>query len=89
LLEKLDKAYDLFLDRGFTPILKQWKGFACFLGSEVEVIDAEERYVGTALDVDDDGSLVLRFEDGSTRRVLAGDVSVRIACMSVPRFKDV
>ena len=78
LLENLEGTYDVFTRRGFATVLQEWKSFACLLGGPVEVMDANEKYVGLALDVDCDGSLVLRLKDGSTRRVLAGDVSVQV-----------
>lgn len=77
LLEKLESAYDLFMNQGFGPILERWKRFASFLGSEVEVSSGTEKWVGLASDVDDDGSLILTLKDGTTKRVFAGDVSVR------------
>jgi BirA family biotin operon repressor/biotin-[acetyl-CoA-carboxylase] ligase len=77
LLEKLESAYDLFMNQGFGPILERWKKFASFLGSQVEVSSGTEKWVGVASDVDNDGSLILRLEDGTTKRVFAGDVSVR------------
>jgi biotin-(acetyl-CoA carboxylase) ligase len=44
----------------------------------VEVRIGDERLSGVALDVDVKGALVLRLEDGATKRVLAGDVSLRL-----------
>lgn len=78
LLESLETTYDLFLNQGFAPVLQGWKSFAGFLGKHVIVTNVDERWVGTALDVDNDGSLVLRLEDGTEKHVHAGDVSVRI-----------
>jgi BirA family biotin operon repressor/biotin-[acetyl-CoA-carboxylase] ligase len=78
ILEELEGAYDLFLNGQFAFVLEEWKGFARFLGSEVEVASAGEDLVGLALDVDGDGALVLRLEDGMLRRVFVGDVSVRV-----------
>jgi biotin-[acetyl-CoA-carboxylase] ligase BirA-like protein len=76
-LEKLESVYDVFTDRGFGPVLNDWKSFACFLGRRVEMFASDERFDGSALDVGDDGSLILGFDDGSTKRVLVGDISIR------------
>jgi BirA family biotin operon repressor/biotin-[acetyl-CoA-carboxylase] ligase len=78
LLEKLESTYDLFTSQGFPAVMDEWKSFACFLGRHVEVMNTNEEFDGLALDVDGDGSLILRLEDGSMRRVLVGDVSVRV-----------
>ena len=77
LLEKMENLYGLFLGEGFGPVLEKWKCYASFLGCQVEVIGVGEKWVGLALDVDSDGSLVMRLEDGIVKHVFAGDVSLR------------
>jgi BirA family biotin operon repressor/biotin-[acetyl-CoA-carboxylase] ligase len=77
LLEKLDILYEQFLEEGF-QVLKRWKEYASFLGKEVEVMDEVKRLHGLALDVDDEGALVIKLEDGTVKRVFVGDVSLKI-----------
>ncbi len=77
LLEKMESFYMVFLTEGFTQILEKWKSYASFLGSKVEVSSEGEKLEGTALDVDRDGALVLRLEDGSVRRVFVGELSLK------------
>ena len=47
------------------------------IGREVSIHRFEEVRHGTAVDVDDDGGLVVRFPDGHTETVAAGEVSIR------------
>ena len=77
LLERLENLYELFTKEGFTPVLEEWKIYAGFLGRQVEVASPTEKLSGLALDVDHDGALVLRLEDGTMRCVFVGDVSLR------------
>jgi BirA family biotin operon repressor/biotin-[acetyl-CoA-carboxylase] ligase len=77
LLEKLENFYELFLKEGFCPILRKWKTYAGFLGYQVEVTNGVEKWVGLASDVGDDGSLILKLEDGKLKRVFVGDASLR------------
>jgi BirA family biotin operon repressor/biotin-[acetyl-CoA-carboxylase] ligase len=77
LVEKLEAMYALYRTRGFSPILKQWKRHAGFLGQEVEVTDGNEKTTGLACDIDQDGSLVLTLENGTLKHVFAGDVSLQ------------
>lgn len=77
-LEELENVYRLFLGEGFSPILNKWKGYAAFLGGQVEVASGTEKWVGLALDVDSDGSLLLRLENGVVKRVVVGDVSLQL-----------
>ena len=77
LLEKLENFYGLFIKEGFDSVLEEWKNYAGFLGRHVEVTSPTEKLSGYALDVDREGALVLKLEDGTIRRILVGDVSLR------------
>lgn len=77
LLKHLESLYELFTKEGFDSILEEWKDYAGFLGRQVEVATSTEKLGGLALDVDDEGALVLRLEDGTVKRVFVGDVSLR------------
>jgi len=76
LLERLENLYDLFTNEGFDPILQKWKKHAGFLGRRIEVKDAAKRIDGVALDVDNEGALVIRLNDGTLKRTLVGDIFV-------------
>ncbi|OGD45675.1 biotin--[acetyl-CoA-carboxylase] ligase [Candidatus Bathyarchaeota archaeon RBG_13_46_16b] len=77
LLEKLERLCDVFLEKGFSVVLDEWKKYAGFLGRQVKVVSMDERLTGLALDVDNSGSLVLKLGDGTVRHVVAGDVVLR------------
>ena len=77
LLEKLESTYEQLLSEGFEPILKRWKKHAGSLGRQVEVATETEELRGVALDVDNEGALVVRLEDGTVTRVFVGDVTFR------------
>lgn len=76
LLENLESAYLQSIESGFCSVLEEWKTFATFLGTQVKVTEENEEWTGTALDVNVDGSLKLRLQDGTLKRIFAGDVSV-------------
>lgn len=73
-LEKMERIYDRYVEAGFTLLLEGWKRYARFLGHRVVVTDQNGRLNGLALDVDLEGALILKLEDGTTRRFLVGDV---------------
>ena len=58
-------------------LLEAYRGRSATLGQRVQVVGVNERYTGTALDVTEQGSLLVRDGEGTVREVLAGDVSVR------------
>jgi BirA family biotin operon repressor/biotin-[acetyl-CoA-carboxylase] ligase len=78
LLSKLESEYEPFMEGGFGPTLERWKEYAGFLGLNVEVADRNEKIAGVALDVDQDGALIVAPQNGMKRRVLVGDVSLQI-----------
>lgn len=59
-----------------TSALAEWRANAPLLGKPVRVDDGAAPYEAEALDLDDDGALLVR-RAGRVERVLAGDVSVR------------
>lgn len=74
LLRHLDALYDLYLERGFSPIIQAWEALFELAGSEVEVDFQSHQVRGVVQGLDEDGALLLRHADGSIERVLAGDV---------------
>lgn len=77
-LERLENVYASFVECGFVSVLERWKLYAHFLGRRVQVKSGNEVLNGVALDVDDEGALVLRLKNGVIRRVVFGDVSLEV-----------
>ncbi|MGI6227062.1 MAG: biotin--[acetyl-CoA-carboxylase] ligase, partial [Peptococcales bacterium] len=77
MLEELERAYQEYLELGFDYILREWKANSITIGADVQVIMGEERLEGKAIDLDGDGSLIIRDMNGNRHRVIAGDVSLR------------
>ena len=77
-LEALDELCTILDEEGFSPIVARWREYAVTLGQEVHVIGVagKDSFDGSAVDIDDEGALLVETEDG-VRRVLAGDVSIR------------
>ena len=77
-LEALDELCTILDEEGFSPIVARWREYAVTLGQEVHVIGVagKDSFDGRAVDIDDEGALLVETEDG-VRRVLAGDVSIR------------
>ena len=56
---------------------EDYRTLCATLGSRVRVIGTDETFEGVAEDMDETGALLVRDGEGTLRRVLAGDVSVR------------
>ncbi len=77
LLQQLDSLYADYLNFGLAPILAEWESRCDLIGKAVEVDEAGSGLVrGRVKGVDRDGALLLNLADGSTVRILAGDVKV-------------
>jgi len=74
LLLELEAWYSIFLKEGSSPVLKAWRERAQIKGRRVKVTSFGETLAGVAVDVDSDGALILKTEDGKRKRVVAGDV---------------
>jgi BirA family biotin operon repressor/biotin-[acetyl-CoA-carboxylase] ligase len=69
--------YEKFLTDGFTSIRDEWKGLNNTIGSPVKITDGITSIEGEALDIDNDGFLLVRKENGDISRIISGDVSLR------------
>lgn len=77
ILSEIEKIYKKINDGCASEIVKEWKKYSVTLGKEVLIKYKEEQYTGTAQDVDRNGRLIVRLDDGTVREVLSGEVSVR------------
>jgi len=77
LLEQLDSLYAEYLRHGSAPVLAAWEARCDLIGKQVEVDGQGAPLHGMVAGIDRDGALLLTLADGTTERVLAGDVKVR------------
>ncbi len=78
ILQQLEQYYIVAQEQGFAPILEEWKVLSCTLGQEVKVIASDKTFSGKAVDLDENGNLLV--DTGTAiEKVLAGDVHIRPA----------
>ena len=70
LLERLEATLEILETEGFEPVRERWRQLASTLGRRVRADSIE----GDAVDLESDGALLLRTDDGRLVRVVAGDV---------------
>ncbi len=78
-LKNMEELYERAIEQGFVSVLDEWRKYSCTLGEKVKVIAPERTYLGTAVDIDNDGLLLVKTNDGHLEKVVAGDVSIRPA----------
>jgi BirA family transcriptional regulator, biotin operon repressor / biotin---[acetyl-CoA-carboxylase] ligase len=74
LLNALEPAYDRFVDAGPAEGIARWRALAA-LGLRCRIERDGGIVEGNAVDVDEDGALLVRDDRGALRRVLSGEVS--------------
>lgn len=57
--------------------MNRYRNDCITIGRQVVLLRGEEKRYGTALQIEDDGALTVRFDDGKIQSVQSGDVSVR------------
>lgn len=76
LLQEIESYYHLFTNGKFGTILNEWRGLASLLGSCVEVTSHGEKIEGKAIDIDENGALMVKLKDQSICRVISGDLTL-------------
>lgn len=80
LLKELDKWYNIFIENGSGPILKEWRALSSNLGKRVMAASLNGVMEGVAMDIDDYGRLILKLDNGSIEKITSGDVTVIPNC---------
>jgi BirA family transcriptional regulator, biotin operon repressor / biotin---[acetyl-CoA-carboxylase] ligase len=76
LCARLEHWVDAFVAEGAAPVVAAWKQHARFFGARVKVTAGRERVEGIAEELEDDGALRVRLDDGGVYRVVAGEVTI-------------
>ena len=76
-LDNVEPLYERWLRDGFAPILDACRTRSATLGRRVRALCPDGEHIGTALDFDPSGALIVRTDGGETLTLTAGDVSVR------------
>jgi BirA family biotin operon repressor/biotin-[acetyl-CoA-carboxylase] ligase len=77
MLEELERSYSEYLQQGFDYILEEWKANSNTLGKEVQILMDGTKLEGRAIDVDQEGFLIVQDKNNNLHRIIAGDVSLR------------
>ncbi len=81
-LKNLQTAYDRFQKSGFSEFKARYVERCVLKNQWVTLSDFGTSVHGEFMDVDGQGALVLRMEDGSTRSFFAGDVTLKPAALA-------
>ena len=78
IINSIDSRLDTFhAESSFNSIITEWKKLGATLGKRVRVYPtakSEEYFIGTAIGINDEGSLIIMKEDGNQITLTAGEV---------------
>ena len=75
-LNEFETIYMQYLTSGFISVRETWKNLNNTLGSRVKVDNAGKEIQGEAIDIDNEGFLLVKTDVGDICRVISGDVFI-------------
>jgi len=73
-LQEFEKYYDKLKRKEFSSILREWKLYSHTLGRKIRVDMGERIITGEAVDINEEGALVLKKEDGELIKIISGTI---------------
>jgi len=73
-LQEFEKYYESLKRREFSSILKEWKLYSHTLGRKIRVDMGERIVTGEAVNINEDGALILKKEDGELIKIIFGTI---------------
>lgn len=74
IVRQLELNYISFLKHGPSVIIEKWRQHSITLGRRIKVSLHKSHLEGQAVDIDDDGALLVRKDNGLIQRLTAGDI---------------
>jgi len=73
-LQEFEKYYDKLKRKEFSSILEEWKLYSHTLGKKIKVNMGERIVTGEAVDINEEGALILKKEDGELIKIISGTI---------------
>jgi len=73
-LQEFEKYYDKLKRKEFPSILEEWKLYSHTLGRKIRVDIGERIVTGKAVDINEEGALILKKEDGELIKIISGTI---------------
>ncbi len=78
ILNNFEVFYEEFKNTGdISRVIEICKEGSLLINKEVRVINGNNEVICTVIDIDDEGELIVKHKDGTIKRVISGEVSVR------------
>jgi len=75
-LREFERRYQIILKGENSAILKEWKSLSNTLHRRVRIWNINEGFEGEAMDITENGALIVHRDDGDVEQVIAGDCEI-------------
>ncbi|MEN6621878.1 MAG: biotin--[acetyl-CoA-carboxylase] ligase [Smithella sp.] len=75
-LEFFEKEYNALRANGFQPVVNRWKTLTNMIGRKATIRTISGSYEGVITNIDYEGFLILRDDEGSEKRLFSGDITI-------------
>jgi len=76
ILEKLEKLYVLYLEKGFFPIKLMWESYAVSIGKAITARTLTGEIKGKAIGIREDGVLLIEDSSGKVHKIYSADIQI-------------
>jgi BirA family biotin operon repressor/biotin-[acetyl-CoA-carboxylase] ligase len=73
LFYQLDTQYQLYINKDYDTILREWKRYSDTIGRTVRIVTSSGEILGKAWDIDRSGFLVVKTGSGEYKKITTGD----------------
>ena len=76
LYDNFDKWYSIWIGQGFDVVREEWLKYTWMEGKRIQVVFRGDIQTGEVLGIDDYGALLLLDDNGTIKKIMAGDASI-------------
>ncbi|MBU4304235.1 MAG: biotin--[acetyl-CoA-carboxylase] ligase [Candidatus Omnitrophica bacterium] len=76
LLREIERQYELITRKNFPQLMDAWRNYSLTLGHRIKIKWRNAEIEGQAMDIDENGALMVRDDFGFMHHILSGDVRV-------------
>ncbi|MBV4436973.1 biotin--[acetyl-CoA-carboxylase] ligase [Clostridium tyrobutyricum] len=78
LINEFEKLYDEFQENfTVTKSIEICKKYSAVIGNDIKILHSGKEFYATAIDIEENGELVVQYKDGSIEKLISGEISIR------------
>lgn len=77
IINELEDVYYTFMKKGSSWVVEEWKKRNITLGNRVNLITSAGTIQADVIDINPQGQLIVKYDDGTTHEVMSGEISLR------------